>query len=66
MTVRRHPQPPDGGQQPGGQAIDAGKTTSAAAKAAAIDAAQAHPPTWQTVVKRALPVVVAGAAIYLV
>jgi uncharacterized protein (TIRG00374 family) len=66
MTVRRHPQPPGDRQQPGGQAIDAGKTTSAAAKAAAIDAAQAHPPTWQTVVKRALPVVVAGAAIYLV
>jgi hypothetical protein len=66
MTARRHPQPPGDGQQPGGQVIDAGKTTSVAARAAAIDAAQAHPPTWKSVVKRALPVAVAGAAIYLV
>ena len=36
------------------------------AKAAAIDAAQARPLTWQTVVKRAAVVAVAGAAIYLV
>src|SRR5208337_3345130 len=35
-------------------------------KAAAIDAAQAHPLTWKTVVKRALAVAVAGGAIYLV
>ena len=66
MTARRHPQPPGDRQHPGGQPIDAGKSTSAAAKAAAIDAAQAHPPTWKAVVKRALPVAVAGAAIYLV
>ena len=64
MTARRHPQPP--GQQPGGGSIDAGKSTSVAQKAARIDAAQAHPPTWKTVVRRALPVAVAGAAIYLV
>jgi uncharacterized protein (TIRG00374 family) len=37
-----------------------------AAKAAAIDAAQAQPLTWKTVVKRAVVVAVAGAAIYLV
>ncbi len=66
MTARRHPQPPGDGQQPGGEPIDAGKSTSIAQKAAAIDAAQAHPSTWKTVVKRALPVAVAGAAIYLV
>jgi len=60
MTARRH------SRHPGGEPIDAGKSTSAAQKAAAIDAAQEHPPTWKIVVKRALPVVVAGAAIYLV
>jgi uncharacterized protein (TIRG00374 family) len=37
-----------------------------AAKAAAIDAAQEHPLAWKAVVKRALAVVVAGVAIYLV
>jgi uncharacterized protein (TIRG00374 family) len=66
MTARGRPQPPGDRQQPGGQPIDPGKSTSVAAKAAAIDAAQAHPPTWKTAVKRALPVAVAGAAIYLV
>ncbi len=66
MMARRHPQPPGDGQQPGGEPIDAGKSTSVAQKAAAIDAAQAHLPNWKTVVKRALPVAVAGAAIYLV
>jgi len=66
MTARRHPQPPGDEQQPGGQPIDAGKTTSVAAKAARIDAAQAHPPTWKTILRRAVPVAVAGAAIYLV
>ena len=34
--------------------------------AAAIDAGQARPLTWKTVVRRALAVAVAGAAIYLV
>ena len=53
-------------QQPGEEPLDAGKSTSVAHKAAAIDAQQAHPPTWKTVVKRVLPVVVAGAGIYLV
>jgi uncharacterized protein (TIRG00374 family) len=66
MTAGRHPQPPGDAHQPGGQPIDAGKTTSVAAKAAAINAAQAPPPTWKVLVKRALPVAVAGGAIYLV
>jgi uncharacterized membrane protein YbhN (UPF0104 family) len=37
-----------------------------AEKAAAIDAVEARPLTWKTVAKRALPVAVAGAALYLV
>ena len=37
-----------------------------AAKAAAIKAEQAHPPTWQTIIKRALFLAVAGVGIYLV
>jgi uncharacterized protein (TIRG00374 family) len=60
MTARRQ------SRQPGGEPIDAGKSTSAAEKAAAIDAEQAHPPTWKTIVKRAVPIAVTGAAIYLV
>jgi len=60
VTARRHAQHPDG------DPVNAGKSGSAAAKAAAIDAAQARPLTWKTVVKRALAVAVAGAAIYLV
>ena len=60
MTARGHSRPP--GEGP----IDAGKSTSVAAKAAAIDAAQAPPPTWKIALKRVLPVAVAGAAIYLV
>ena len=60
MTARRHAQHPDGGP------VNAGKSAPVAAKAAAIDAAQARPLTWKTVVKRALAVAVAGAGIYLV
>ena len=60
MTARRHDQHPDG------EPANAGKRTSIAAKAAAIDAAQARPLTWKTVVKRALAIAVAGAGIYLV
>ena len=37
-----------------------------AAKAAAIKAEQAHPPTWKTVIKRVLVLAIAGTAIYLV
>jgi hypothetical protein len=53
-------------RRPGGQPADAGKSSPVAAKAAAIDAAQARPLTWKTVVKRALAVAMAGAALYLV
>ena len=59
VAARRHSQPS------GGTPVDAGKSTSAAAKAAAIDTAQARPPTWKAIVRRALAVAVAGAAIYL-
>ncbi len=59
MTARRHAQHPDG------EPVDAGKHAPVAAKAAAIYAAQARPLTWKTVVKRALAVAVAGAALYL-
>ena len=47
-------------ERPGGKPANAGKPAPVAAKAAAIDAAQAHPLTWKTVVKRALAVAVAG------
>ena len=60
MTARRH------GQHPGGEPVNAGKSASVAAKAAVIDAAQARPLTWKTIVMRALAVAVAGAALYLV
>ena len=60
VTVRGHSQHPDG------ESAGARKPASVAAKAAAIDAAQAHPLTWKTVVKRAAAVAVAGAALYLV
>ena len=59
VTARRH------SQHPGGRPVS-GKPASVAAKAAAIDAAQARPLTWKKVVKRAAAVAVAGAAIYLV
>ena len=59
VTARGHSQPPHGG------AAGAGKPASVAAKAAAIDAAQAHPLTWRTVLKRALVVALAGATIYI-
>ena len=49
-----------------GEPVDAAKTTPVAAKAAAIDAAQANPLTWKTILKRALLVAVAGVGIYLV
>jgi hypothetical protein len=60
VTARRD------GQHPGGEPVNAGKSASVAAKAAAIDAVQARPLTWKTVVMRALAVAVAGAALYLV
>ena len=60
MTARRD------GQHPGGEPVNAGKSAPVAAKAAVIDAAQARPLTWKTIVMRALAVAVAGAALYLV
>ena len=60
MTARRHARHPDG------EPVNAGKSASVAAKAAAIDAVQARPLTWKTVVMRVLAVAVAGAALYLV
>jgi hypothetical protein len=60
LAAGRHSRPPDGGP------VDAGKSVPVAAKAAAIDAAQARPLTWKNVVKRALAVAAADAAIYLV
>ena len=60
MAASRH------SQHPGEEPVDAGAPAPVAAKAAAINAAQAHPLTWKTIVKRALGVAVAGAAIYLV
>ena len=53
-------------QHPGGEPVSAGKPAPVAEKAAAIDAAQAHPLTRKTVIMRALAVAVAGAALYLV
>ncbi|MGO9778143.1 MAG: lysylphosphatidylglycerol synthase transmembrane domain-containing protein [Streptosporangiaceae bacterium] len=60
MTAHKDPQGADGGPAGGGRSVPV------AAKAAAINAAQERPLTWQTVVKRALVVAVAGVAIYLV
>jgi uncharacterized protein (TIRG00374 family) len=52
--------------QPSGEPVDTTQTSPVAAKAAAIDAAQASPLTWKTILKRALLVAVAGVGIYLV
>jgi hypothetical protein len=60
VTARRHAQHSDG------EPVNVGEPASVAAKAAAIDAAQARPLTRKAVVKRALAVAVAGAGIYLV
>jgi len=60
VTAPRHP------QYQGGGPAGAAKPAPEAAKAAAIDAAQASPLTRRTVIKRALLVAVAGAGIYLV
>ena len=54
MTARRHAQHPDG------EPVNVGQPAPVAAKAAAIDAAQARPLTWKTIVKRAVAVAVAG------
>jgi uncharacterized protein (TIRG00374 family) len=59
--VVREQSPPPGPGPPG-----APGSAPVAATAASIDAAQAHPLTWKNVAKRAVVVVVAGVAIYLV
>jgi len=59
VTARSHSEHPDEGR------ADAWKSP-VMAKAAAIDGAQAHPPTWKAIVKRAVVVVVGGVAIYFV
>ena len=69
MVTDNTPQPSglSGGYlHPGGESATGAKPVPVAAKAAAIDAAQANSPTWKSAVKRVLAVVAAGAAIYLV
>ena len=58
MTARGH------SPQPASEAA-AGRPAPVAAKAAAIDGAQAHPLTWKIIIKRVVAIAVAGAAIYL-
>jgi len=58
-------QPPTSAR-PGGADSAGRRPAPVATKAAAIDAAQQHPLTFQTAARRALVVAVAGAAIYLV
>src|SRR6516164_7749996 len=58
--ARKDPESADSG--PG----EASQPDPVAAKAAAIKAAQAHPPTWKTLIKRAIVLAIAGVAIYLV
>jgi hypothetical protein len=60
VTADKHSQGADEGPAGGG------RSAPVAAKAAAINAEQERPLTWKTVIKRALVVAVAGAAIYLV
>ncbi len=58
MTARGH------SPQPASEAA-VGRPAPVAAKAAAIDGAQAHPLTWKIIIKRVVAIAVAGAAIYL-
>ena len=58
--ARKHP------ESAGSRPADVSRPDPVAARAAAINAGQAHPPTWKTVIKRALVLAIAGAAIYLV
>jgi len=60
VMARKHPESADSG------ADRVSRPDPVAAKAAAIKAEQAHPPTWKTVIKRAFVVAIAGVAIYLV
>ena len=58
--ARKHPESADG------RPAEVSRPDPVAAKAAAIKAMQAHPPTWKTVIKRVLVLAAAGLAIYLV
>jgi uncharacterized protein (TIRG00374 family) len=58
--ARKHPENIDG------RPAEVSRSDPVAAKAAAIKAEQAHPPTWKTVIKRILVLAIAGVAIYLV
>lgn len=58
--ARRHP------ENTGGRAADVSRPDPVTAKAAAIKAVEAHPPTWQTIIKRAVVLAITGLAIYLV
>ena len=58
--AREHPESASSGP------ADVSRPDPVAARAAAIKAGQAHPPTWKTVIKRALVLAIAGVAIYLV
>ena len=60
VTADGHP------QKPGNGPADGATFSPVEAKAAAIETAQAHPPTWKAVLKRVFVVVVAGAGIYFV
>ena len=58
MTARGH------SPQPASEAA-VGRPAPVAAKAAAIDGAQAHPLTWKIIIQRVVAIAIAGAAIYL-
>ena len=58
--AHKHPDNIDGG------AAGVSRPDPVAAKAAAIKAGQARPPSWQTVIKRVVVLAIAGVAIYLV
>jgi hypothetical protein len=60
VKARKRPDSADG------RAAENSRPDPVAAKAAAIKAEQAHPPTWKTVIKRVLVLAIAGLAIYLV
>jgi uncharacterized protein (TIRG00374 family) len=58
--ARKHPENIDG------RPAEVSRPDPVTAKAAAIKAEQAHPPTWKTIIKRVAVLVIAGLAIYLV
>ena len=65
MTTLDH-KPSAGHDAPSAAARPAGgRAPAIQKKTAAIDAARQHPPTWRVLLKRAIPLAVAGAAIYV-